>query len=74
MVYANSRISNKIYSFSIEQSDIGETRTMSTYDQLDKKSDYKDEVKRLREQGLKQKGIALRLGISQPLVSKLLKE
>ncbi|OPA79063.1 hypothetical protein BVG16_08135 [Paenibacillus selenitireducens] len=45
---------------------------MSTYDQLDKKS--KDEVKQLREQGLKQKEIALRLGISQSLVSKLLKE
>lgn len=61
----------KHLSFVIEQSEIGETRTASVYDSLDKKSDYKDEVKRLRKQGLKQKDVALRLGISQSLVSRL---
>lgn len=61
----------KHLSFVIEQSDLGETRTLSAYDELDKKSGYKDEVKRLRKQGLKQKDVALRLGISQSLVSKL---
>ncbi|CAJ1317315.1 helix-turn-helix domain-containing protein [Paenibacillus nuruki] len=64
----------KILSMSIEQSEIGETRTMSTYSDLEKKSDYKDEVKNLRKKGIKQKDIALRLGISQSLVSKLSNE
>ena len=42
--------------------------------ELSRKSDYKNEVHRLRQQGLKQREIALRLGISQSLVSKLLND
>lgn len=64
----------KNVSVTIDSSDYGETRSFSVYDDLSRKSDYKDEVKRLYRQGLKQREIALRLGISQSLVSKLLNE
>ena len=62
------------YSLVIEKSKHGQTLTASMYEQLPRKSDYKDEVKRLFQQGLKQKQIALRLGMSQSLVSRLLHE
>lgn len=58
----------------LEASDLGKTASISEYDQLPRKSDYAAEVKRLYRQGLKQKEIALRLGISQSLVSKLLND
>lgn len=61
-------------SLTIDKSDIGETRTQSVYLDMKKKSDYKDEIFRLRQQGLKQQEIANRLGISQSLVSKLLNQ
>lgn len=54
---------------------IGETITKTSYPVLDRKSDYKEEVLRLyNEVGLKQKEIATRLNISQPLVSNLIKK
>jgi len=62
------------FSLTIDKSEFGETRTQSVYPELPRKSDYKDEVHRLRQQGLKQREIALRLGISQSLVSKLLND
>ena len=62
------------FSLTIDKSELGETRTQSVYTELSRKSDYKDEVHRLRQQGLKQREIALRLGISQSLVSKLLND
>lgn len=74
MATVSGRKGGKQFSFIIEQSDLGETRTASVYKSLERKSDYKDEVKRLRRQGLKQNEIALRLGISQSLVSKLLND
>lgn len=61
-------------SLTIDKSDIGEARTQSVYLDMPKKSDYKDEVLRLRQQGLKQQEIANRLGISQSFVSKLLSQ
>jgi len=61
-------------SLTIDKSELGETRTQSAYTDLPRKSDCKDEVHRLRRQGLKQREIALRLGISQSLVSKLLND
>lgn len=39
-----------------------------------RKSNYKEEVKRLHAAGFKQKEIAVRLNMSQPLVSKLLND
>lgn len=62
----------KHFSVTFEESDLGQTRTFTQYYDLPRKSDYKDEVKRLYKKGLKQKEIAIRLGISQSLVSKLL--
>lgn len=64
----------QLYTISIEESELGQSKTETIYQELPRKSDYKDEVKRLRKQGLKQIEIALRLGISQSLVSKLSKE
>ena len=63
-----------IYTVSIEESEYGRAKTETIYEDLARKSDYKDEVKRLSKQGFRQKDIALRLGISQSLVSKLSKE
>lgn len=65
---------NSLFSCLIEESELGTTQTLSEYKMLDKKSDYEEEVKRLRSTGLKQTDIALRLGISQALVSKLSKK
>lgn len=62
----------KHVSVTIEETEIGKASTFSEYDDFQRKSDYRDEVKRLYKQGLKQREIALRLGISQSLVSKLL--
>ena len=56
-------------SLTIDRIDLEEVK-----DNFLKKSDYKDEVICLRQQGLKQQDIADRLGISQSLVSKLLKQ
>ena len=62
----------KHFSITIEASDLGQTRIFTQYNILPRKSDYKGEIKRLYKKGLKQKEIALHLGISQSLVSKLL--
>ena len=54
---------------------LGETITQTRYPDLEKKSDYKEEVIRLyNELGLKQKDIAARLNISQSTVSNLLRK
>ena len=60
-------------SFTIRQSPLGEIREASVYDDLPRKSDYKDEVKRLYRERYTQQEIATMLGISQSLVSKLLR-
>ncbi|MEM1485590.1 hypothetical protein V6615_12030 [Oscillospiraceae bacterium PP1C4] len=61
-------------SITIEFSELGVTQITSVYQSVPRKSDYKNEVKHLRDQGLTQKCIALRLGILQSLVSKLLNQ
>jgi len=54
---------------------LGETTTQTSYPVFDRKSDYREEVLRLyNEVGIKQKEIALRLNISQSLVSKLIND
>lgn len=63
----------KIFSFFIEQRDEEES-TSSVDNKFVRKSDYKDEVKRLYTLGIKQTEIARRLHISQSLVSRLLKD
>ena len=61
----------KYLSFVIEQRDYNEIR-IDTSDKFKRKSDYKEEIKRLHKIGLKQKEIALRLNMSQSFVSRLL--
>lgn len=58
----------------IAEKSMGETLIQTRYPELERKSDYKDEVKLLYSKGLRQKDIAMRLGISQSLVSKLVRE
>ena len=62
----------KRMSYTIRQSELGEIRTASAYEDLPRKSDYKEEVQQLYREGYKQREIALMLGISQSLVSKLI--
>lgn len=61
----------KYLSFVIEQRDYGEIQLESS-NNFRRKSDYKEEVKRLYKNGFKQKEIALRLNMSQSFVSRLL--
>ncbi len=61
----------KYLSFVIEQRDYDELQLDSS-DTFKRKSDYKEEIKRLHKIGLKQKEIALRLNMSQSFVSRLL--
>lgn len=61
----------KYLSFVIEQRDYDELQ-LDTSDTFKRKSDYKEEIKRLHKIGLKQKEIALRLNMSQSFVSRLL--
>ncbi len=61
----------KYLSFVIEQRDYDEIQ-LDTSDTFKRKSDYKEEIKRLHKIGLKQKEIALRLNMSQSFVSRLL--
>lgn len=61
----------KYLSFVIEQRDYGEIQLESA-DNFKRKSDYKEEVKRLYKNGFKQKEIASRLNMSQSFVSRLL--
>ena len=64
----------KLYSVTINETDLGKIGTFTEYVELSRKSDYKDEVKRLyKVDRLKQREIAQRLGISQSLVSQLLR-
>ncbi|MBQ3443232.1 MAG: hypothetical protein IJG33_08305 [Selenomonadaceae bacterium] len=61
----------KYLSFVIEQRDHDEIQ-LDASDTFKRKSDYKEEIKRLHKMGLKQKEIALRLNMSQSFVSRLL--
>lgn len=61
----------KYLSFVIEQHDYDEIQFESA-DNFKRKSDYKEEVKRLYKNGFKQKEIASRLNMSQSFVSRLL--
>lgn len=62
----------KFFSFIIEQQDKEDTY-INPNKKFTRKSDYKDEIKRLYKIGMKQIEIARRLNISQSLVSRLLK-
>ena len=61
----------KYLSFVIEQRDYDEI-PLEFADDFKRKSDYKEEVKRLYKNGFKQKEIASRLNMSQSFVSRLL--
>lgn len=61
----------KYLSFVIEQRDYDELQ-LDVSGKSKRKSDYKEEIKRLHKIGLKQKEIALRLNMSQSFVSRLL--
>ena len=61
----------KYLSFVIEQRDYDEIQ-IDASDNFKRKSDYKEEIKRLHKIGLKQKEIAARLNMSQSFVSRLL--
>ncbi len=61
----------KYLSFVIEQRDHDEMQ-IDASDKSKRKSDYKEEIKRLHKIGLKQKEIAARLNMSQSFVSRLL--
>lgn len=62
----------KHYSMTIQQTDHGETRSVSAYDTSRPKSEYVNEALQMRAQGMKQIDIAQRLGMSQAMVSKLI--
>ena len=59
------KMDGKYLSIVIEQRDVESVKVI-------RKSDYKEEVKKLHAAGFKQREIADRLNMSQPLVSKLL--
>ena len=64
----------KIFSFSIEQRDLAGIDISGAGDKFARKSDYKEEIKRLYQSGLKQTEIAHKLNMSQSSVSKLLND
>ena len=64
----------KIFSFSIEQRDLSGIDISGAGDKFARKSDYKEEIKRLYQSGLKQTEIAHKLNMSQSSVSKLLND
>ena len=61
----------KYLSFVIEQREYNDIQ-LDASNKFKRKSDYKEEVKRLHKIGLKQKEIAARLNMSQSFVSRLL--
>jgi DNA-binding NarL/FixJ family response regulator len=65
---------HSIITTTIEQTEHGCISNVSDYKKVNKKSDYKNDIKDLYVRGYKQVEIAQKLGISQSLVSKLLKE
>lgn len=65
-----ARISTKINVFSGNDF----VKTSSRFQKKDKKSDYADEIRKLYQEGYKQVEIARMLGISQSLVSNLLRK
>ena len=64
----------KIFSFSIEQKELARSDVSKMSDKFARKSDYKEEIKRLYQSGLKQTEIAHKLNMSQSSVSKLLND
>ena len=64
----------KIFSFSIEQRELAENDMPRASDKFARKSEYKEEIKRLYQSGLKQTEIAHKLNMSQSSVSKLLND
>jgi len=62
----------KIFSVVIEQQE--ENSPDNSNVKFSRKSDYREEIKKLYKTGMKQIEIARRLGISQSLVSKLLND
>lgn len=66
----DARISTKINVFSGNDF----VKTSSRFQKKDKKSDYIDEIRKLYQEGYKQVEIARMLGISQSLVSNLLRK
>ena len=67
------KIEGKYLSIVIEQRDEDVVPEITPVKVI-RKSNYKEEVKRLHAAGFKQKEIAVRLNMSQPLVSKLLND
>lgn len=68
------RNNNAIVSATIQKTEHGSVETVSKYREVKRKSDYKNDVVELYKNGFKQVEIAQQLGISQSLVSKLLKD
>ena len=64
----------KIFSFSIEQKDYSVDESKNIPDKFIRKADYKNEVRRLYQSGMKQIEIARKLNMSQSSVSKLLND
>ena len=64
----------KFLSFFIEQKDCNDElqSNVNVENSPVRKSDYKEEIKKLHKEGFKQKEIAFRLNMSQSLVSRLL--
>lgn len=59
----------------IESYDTGrKTICQTTVPKRTKKADYIDDIIQMKKSGIKQKDIALRLGMSEPYVTKLLKD
>ena len=67
----SGKIDGKYLSFVIEQREYNDIQ-LDASNKFKRKSDYKEEVKRLHKMGLKQKEIAARLNMSQSFVSRLL--
>lgn len=68
----SGKLDGKQFSFFIEQRDCDEMLCTDNGNGYLRKSDRREEVKRLYGNGLTQKEIAFRLNMSQSLVSKLL--
>lgn len=64
---------DSIVNVTIKKTEHGNVQTTSNYKRVNKKSEYKKDVIELYQNGFKQTEIAQQLGISQSLVSKLLK-
>ena len=68
------KIEGKYLSIVIEEKDFDDIESKVEPVKVVRKSSYKEEVRRLHEAGFKQKEIAFRLNMSQPLVSRPLND